>query len=121
MMPAFAMRRAYDRVPVHVEVTFESEHNFYTGISNDISEGGVFVASFMPPPVGTMVELSLTLPGSTEVFRAMGIVRWVREYKGSSYGHPAGCGIEWVDLCDRALVLVHRFINSRETILYETV
>ena len=113
------MRRLHERVPLTVEVTLESEHNFYTGVSNDISEGGVFVASYMPPPVGSMVELSLMLPGSSEAFTMMGIVRWVRDIKAACEGYPAGCGIEWVDVSEPAMRLIQRFVHQRETILYE--
>ena len=116
---AAVQRRAHVRAPLEVEVTLESEHNFYTGISNDISEGGVFVATHTPPPVGAAVELSLVLPGSAEEFAIVGRVCWVRDLDAACEGCPPGCGIEWVQISPAAVALIQRFVSRRDTILYD--
>ena len=64
----------------HVEANLgaTTESNFYVGFSGEISQGGVFVATYNILPKGTRVELLVTLPGnlSTEV---RGTVRFVRD------------------------------------------
>ncbi len=112
-------RRIHARVPLQVAVSLASDHNFYTGITNDISEGGLFVATYMPPPRGTFVDVELTLPYSDQPFRVTGIVRWIRELDACCDGMPPGCGIEWLDVEPAVMVVIGQFITERDTLLYE--
>ena len=109
-------RRAL-RVPHEVEVTLESDHNFFTGVTSNLSEGGVFIATANPPAIGSEVGFELVLGG--ERFLVLGVVRWVRDERAASSGAPAGCGVKWVHLEDGALDAIHRFIGVRETDFYE--
>jgi uncharacterized protein (TIGR02266 family) len=112
-------QRQHPRVPLHVEVTMESEHNFYTGITDNISEGGIFIACDPPPGSGTDVAFDLSLGGSEQKYPIEGVVCWVRSDRMSSEGMPAGCGIRWKTLPDEALLAIKRFIKGRETLFYE--
>jgi uncharacterized protein (TIGR02266 family) len=105
------------RVPLEVEVTLQSDHNFFAGIANNVSEGGIFVATVTPPPVGSEVGFELVLGG--ERFLVVGVVRWVRDEHAASQGAPAGCGVKWVHLEDGALEAIHHFIDVRQTDFYE--
>ena len=110
-------QRRAARVPLEVEVTLESDHNFFTGVANNLSEGGIFVATPNPPPVGSELGFELLLGG--ERFLVMGVVRWVRDERAASAGAPAGCGVKWVHLEDGALDAIQRFVDIRETDFYE--
>src|SRR5947209_1518201 len=89
--------RLHERAPIEVGVHMSSVSNFYAGISNDISQGGVFVASTEPPPVGSLIEVVLTMPNSKTPYRAHGVVRWVRGAADvTEHGGPMGCGIQWL-------------------------
>jgi uncharacterized protein (TIGR02266 family) len=105
------------RVPLQVEVTLESDHNFFAGIANNVSEGGLFVATTSPPPVGTEVGFELVLGG--ERFLVMGVVRWVRDEGAASSGAPAGCGVKWVNLEEGTLAAIQHFVEVRQTDFYE--
>jgi uncharacterized protein (TIGR02266 family) len=109
--------RQHRRVDLHVEITLESESNFYAGVSNNVSEGGVFVATHAAPPVGATVTLSLSLPG-TGRFALAGVVRWVREDE-VCHGSVPGCGIQWTELPPDARMAIERFVRSRDTELYD--
>lgn len=113
------MNRLHERAPLEIEVTLESEHNFYCGITNDISEGGVFVATYQPPEVGTIVEIELALPTSGHVFRVLGEVRWLRDVNAACEGCPPGCGVRFVELDARAQAAIAEFVRQRDTVLYE--
>ena len=54
-------RRQHTRVQLQTEIHLTSESNFYTGLSNDISEGGVFVATHQLESVGTELEMEFSL------------------------------------------------------------
>jgi len=43
-MPAAEARRAHVRHDVELEVSLESESNFYMGLTENLSEGGLFIA-----------------------------------------------------------------------------
>ena len=110
--------RAHLRVPLSVEVSLESENNFYTGLTDNISEGGVFVATHTPPPRGTHVEFELVL-GDGARFPIEGEVCWTRDLRASSPDAPAGCGIRWLRISDAALQAVSAFIHARGTLFYD--
>ena len=110
-------QRQAPRVPLVVEVTLESEHNFFAGVANNVSEGGIFVAMNHPPAVGSEVGFELLLGG--ERFLVMGVVCWVRDERAASQDAPAGCGVKWVHLEDGALEAIHHFIDVRQTDFYE--
>jgi uncharacterized protein (TIGR02266 family) len=109
--------RNHPRIPLEVEVTLESEHNFYTGISQNISEGGIFVATIHPPPLGSAVSFQLLL--ENQRFQVHGTVVWVRHEIAAQSHAPAGCGIRWAKCEDGMLEAVRRFADMRETEFYE--
>jgi uncharacterized protein (TIGR02266 family) len=112
-------RRAHERALLEVEVTLESENNFYAGITNDVSEGGVFVATVVPLPVGASVALTLRLGGEGPSWDVTGEVRWIRELEAACEGYPPGCGIRWRFIPDEALAAIRAFVAERDTILFD--
>jgi uncharacterized protein (TIGR02266 family) len=102
--------RQHARFPLEVQVALKSKHNFYTGTSKDLSEGGLFVAIDPPPPIGTEVGFKLILGGETFLF--VGTVIWHRA-AGPDPKKPAGCGIKWLTLEDGALEAIRRFVEVR--------
>lgn len=110
-------RRRNDRVKATVEVSLSSEHNFYTGFTQDISEGGVFVAGIDTLPIGTEVEFDLKLGRGT--VRVTGVVRWVR-VQSEYVEAPAGMGLEFRDLHPAAAQKINDFIAAkRDAIFYD--
>jgi uncharacterized protein (TIGR02266 family) len=105
------------RVPLEVVVTLESDHNFFSGVANNLSEGGIFIATAHPPQIGSEVGFELVLGG--ERFLVMGVVRWVRDERAASSGAPAGCGVKWVNLEEGTLAAIQHFVEVRETDFYE--
>ncbi|MSP59168.1 MAG: TIGR02266 family protein [Myxococcales bacterium] len=111
--------RSHERVAIEIAVNMESENNFFAGITDNISEGGVFVATLMPPPRGSVIEMNLTLPGLDRAFSVRGVVCWIRDLEASIEGAPPGCGIRWMEMSRDALLAIHRFVQHRDTILFD--
>jgi Tfp pilus assembly protein PilZ len=111
-------RRVHPRWELHTVVDLQSDDNLYTGLSNDVSAGGIFVATLDTPPIGTEVQIKVTLLDGT-VLDLTGVTRWVRGIRDASHGLPAGCGIEWHDLPAEALVSLMRFAQQRDPLFYE--
>jgi len=118
-MPSPADRRLEPRFAVAVAVTFESEHNFYTGLTSDLSGGGLFVATHLIRPVGERVQLRLTLPTYREPIDAITEVRWVRAMALSGGGGEAGMGLKFLQLAPPAKEAIKAFLKQRESLYFD--
>jgi len=110
--------RASHRVALAVDIHLASDSHFFSGLSGDISEGGLFLSTYRSLPVGSCVEIELSLPGAIEPVHARGEVRWVRDH---STGQPQGVGIAFDHLEDADRERVHRFCTMRPALYYEDV
>lgn len=111
-------RRAHQRLPLKASVTWNSETNFYTGFTDDISEGGIFVATYSVASRGAQIMLEFTLPDDKERICVLAEVRWLREYNPASDVNP-GMGLEFVNLSDEDKQRIQAFIKNRETLFYD--
>jgi uncharacterized protein (TIGR02266 family) len=113
-------KRVHERhaVELEIEIDSASDHNFYAGITLDLSEGGVFVATHLERAIGTRVELALRLPGSSEPLRCAGEVRWTRAYNESSDA-PPGLGIRFVAVEPVVQEAIQRFLAERAPMFYD--
>lgn len=111
-------RRAHVRYAVELDISINSEHNFYAGLVENFSAGGVFIATHLVKPVGEHLDLSIHLPDSEQPIRLVGEVRWVREYhEGTNV--PPGMGVRFVDLDPTAEEQISRFLATREPLFYD--
>lgn len=96
-----------------------SEHNFWTGLTMNISEGGVFVATHEILPTGSLVGLHLELPRAPHRIMTLGEVRWSRAYTGND-DVPPGLGIQFVGLDEASALAIRKFVTTiREPLLFE--
>ena len=112
-------RRGAERVSAEIEIGFQSESNFYSGFSENISEGGVFVATYHKHKLGDRHRVLLTLPGLEQPIEVSVEVRWVREADPVHDVKP-GYGLQFVELTDAARETIERFVRKRAPMFYET-
>jgi uncharacterized protein (TIGR02266 family) len=112
------VRREHERFSVDLEVNVFSESNFYAGLAENLSAGGLFIATHKRQLVGSKIELSLRMPDSEEVFQIVGEVRWVRVYNEHSDTSP-GLGIRFNDLPPGAEAAINRFLGQREPLFFD--
>jgi uncharacterized protein (TIGR02266 family) len=113
-----SVRREHARFSVDLEVSLGSEHNFYAGLAENLSAGGVFVATHRMQKVGSKIDLSLRMPESVETFQLVGEVRWVRVYNEQS-DTPPGLGIRFADLAPEVTAAINRFLGQREPLFFD--
>jgi len=114
--PAHAQdQRRSPRADLSADVSLFSETHFFAGISQDVSEGGVFVATHQLRPVGTELDLTFTLPTNHEV-RTRGVVRWTRE---SSDDSSPGIGVQFLALSSGDLAEIRKFLKHRPPLVWE--
>jgi Tfp pilus assembly protein PilZ len=102
---------------VEVNVSLVSEHNFYVGQTRRMDSGGVFIATAMPPPIGTRLQVRLGLADGRKI-DLEGEVAFVREKSATIGRQPTGCGVRLFGLPGWAIDAVERFILARQPIVY---
>jgi uncharacterized protein (TIGR02266 family) len=112
------VRREHERYSVELEVNVFNESNFYAGLAENLSAGGLFIATHKLQKVGSKIELSLRMPDSEEVFQIVGEVRWVRLYNEHSDTSP-GLGIRFKELPPGAAAAINRFLGQREPLFFD--
>jgi hypothetical protein len=84
----------YRAAPVRPE-----DRRYLLGIADNVSLGGLFIATPRPFPVGTLVFLDLYPGGDTAAkpFSARAVVRWRQIWRG-----PRGMGLQFFELSNLA-------------------
>lgn len=83
----------------------------YADLSTNISERGIFIKNFAPPPIGTLVTLTVTLPeewGSLPLEIA-GRVAWI---DSGDDPHKRGMGIEFLSVRADSLPIIEYFVRE---------
>lgn len=111
-------RRNTARIDAEFDVDMTSEHNFFQGFSEDLSEGGVFIATYQARRLGEHLAISFRLPGDDTPIRAVVEVRWLRE------GHPEadippGIGASFIDITPDDRARIEHFVKHRAPMFFE--
>ncbi len=102
---------------VEVNVSLVSEHNFYVGQTRRMDSGGVFIATAMPPAIGTRLQVRLGLADGRKL-DLEGEVAFVREKSATIGRQPTGCGVRLRGVPGWAVDVIDRFILARQPIVY---
>jgi uncharacterized protein (TIGR02266 family) len=108
----------HPRFTVDLDVTLASDHNFYAGCAENLSAGGIFVATHKLLPVGEVMRLSIRLPGQDTAVEGSGEVRWVREYSERS-NVPPGLGLRFLELAPGGVETIERFLQNRDPLFFD--
>src|SRR5262245_43766441 len=112
--------RASERFDLEVKVDLESDHNFYTGLTQNISAGGLFIATHHLRRIGDRISLKFTLPGSDNPVTVETEVRWIRENSALQRADGGtGMGVRFMNLSPEASAAINAFIESRESLYYD--
>ena len=91
-------RRASPRADIVVRVNYQNVDSLFSEFARNINDGGIFVETDTPQPIGTNVELEFKLPGADQPIKVVGnVVRSVSADQVESDG-IAGMGIEFENL-----------------------
>ncbi len=105
-------RRGFARHRARFVVRFETVQEFVLQYAANISAGGVFVATEVPPPMDTIVTVVLELPGTGQPVSARGqIVHRVSPEEAQARGTDAGAGVQFIDADDAFREAIDRAID----------
>jgi uncharacterized protein (TIGR02266 family) len=107
-------QRSLERLRVDVELSVWSESHFYAGLTDDVSQTGLFVATYRPLRPGESILLRVQLFG--ESIEVEGVIRWRR---AASEHAPPGVGVGLGDLPANARRLIDAFCAERPPIYYD--
>ncbi len=111
-------RRQHLRATYKASINLTSESNFYTGFTDDLSEGGLFVATHNTILRGNIADIEFMLPDDDNPISVQGEVRWVREYRPENDA-PPGMGLKFINLSDSVRQRITNFVKVRDTIFYD--
>lgn len=108
-------RRSSPRIAIDAELGFESDTNFFTGFAEDLSDGGLFIATYKLLPIGRELTVTFGLPEGREITADARVV-WVREAHGDV---APGIGVRFRQLAEDDLEAILRFIEERPPVFYD--
>ncbi len=114
----YASRREHIRIPTTVEVSVASDHNFFLGFSENISEGGLFIATHHLMPIGTMLDLTISAEPELPTTTVSCEVRWKRDVNDLTSDCEPGMGVRFVNLSPDLEAAILRFIAVRREALF---
>ena len=112
--------RVHDRrdIEAEIELSQESDHNFYAGFTENISSGGLFVATRDLKPIGTIMEINFSVPGHDAKVTTRAEVRWQRLEQSGADSMP-GIGVRFLDLDPAAAQAINDFLGKRDSLFYD--
>jgi uncharacterized protein (TIGR02266 family) len=112
--------RASERYDLEVKVDLESDHNFYTGLTQNISAGGLFIATHALRKIGDRITLKFLMPGSDQPITVETEVRWLRENTALMRTEGGtGMGVRFINLSAEASAAISSFLQSRDSLFYD--
>jgi uncharacterized protein (TIGR02266 family) len=112
--------RVAERFDLEVKVDLESDHNFYTGLTQNISAGGLFIATHQLRRIGDRIKIKFTLPGSDVSLDVETEVRWIRENSSlHRVDGSTGMGVRFINLSPEASQAVQTFLQNRDSLYYD--
>lgn len=114
-----AVRNDLPRAGIEANIGATTESNFFVGFSGEISEGGVFIATYTSLERGQPVTVTVTLPGGFET-KVNGIVRFTRDPLDFAADSEPGIGVQFESgLPHDTRELILRFIRKRAPMFYD--
>ncbi len=91
-------RRASPRADIVVRVNYQNVDSLFSEFARNINDGGIFIETETPQPIGTNIELEFKLPGADLPIKVVGnVVRSISADQAESDA-IAGMGIEFENL-----------------------
>jgi uncharacterized protein (TIGR02266 family) len=108
-MSSVNKRRAL-RLHHEIPVAYRSVGSFLSDWATNISQGGLFINTRNPLPVGTAVKILVHLPGSSFPFELDGRVTRVTEFDNRANMVP-GMGVQFTDIDDARRREIEEFVE----------
>jgi len=106
--PSRSDRRRSEREDLKIPVDYSAVDAFFSEFTTNVNEGGMFIATETPSPLGTEVALEFRLPDLERPVNVAGRVAWISDGKGDS---PVGMGIEFHQLVPEVRATINNLVR----------
>ncbi|MFW5878473.1 MAG: TIGR02266 family protein [Myxococcota bacterium] len=110
-------QRLLPRARLDCEVDLGTDSNFYAGFAQNVSAGGLFVATFDLLPVGSEVDLCFSLPSERRI-STRAVVKWIRDSNALTPDVWPGMGLQFQGLDPSASEAIESFVREREPLFF---
>jgi type IV pilus assembly protein PilZ len=105
-------RRSSPRADIVVRVNYQTVDSLFSEFARNINDGGIFVETETPQPVGTNIELEFKLPGADRPIEVVGnVVRSIGADQAGPDG-TVGMGIEFENLDSEVRQQINEIIKK---------
>ena len=108
---SFPERRKYPRIRLITKVAHIHGDRFHYFCSRDLSIGGIFLDTEHPYPLGTKLELELSLPDIADKIKILGEVVRIEPPEARQEGKSPGMGIQFYDMDNDTKAMLADFIG----------
>lgn len=91
-------RRRFDRVPVEIEIRYETADGFFQDYIRNLSLGGIFIETSKPLPTNTKLKVQFSLPEMSDPIVADGVVVHTLRVGQARNPSVSGMGIRFSEL-----------------------
>jgi len=105
-------RRASPRADVVIRVNYQTVDSLFSEFARNINDGGVFIETDAPQPIGTNIELEFKLPGADRPVEVIGNVVRSVGVDQIAPNEIAGMAIEFENLSSDARQQINEIIQK---------
>jgi len=108
-------KRTDPRAAIELNVAYKKVNAFFSDYTRNISQGGTFIGTPSPLPIGTVFLFQMKVPYMADALRLTGVVRWIVEQAdaGKDPDRPdPGMGIEFQYANDDERKAVHGLVED---------
>ncbi len=106
--------RKTHRTPIAIQVNYHAVDNFLRNFVDDLSTGGMFIATQEPFEPGTQLILEFMLPGHNYPIRVKAEVMWNRTR--TSTNQIRGMGVKFIDLSASAEDKINAIVKKLSSV-----
>jgi uncharacterized protein (TIGR02266 family) len=102
--------RKAPRVEVTLRMAVGTDADIGVGVTENLSQTGLFLACASTRPLGTRLALHISHPALEGPLKLSGVVRWIRPADPQAR-FPKGMGIEFEQLSDEERTILARLVE----------
>lgn len=108
-------KRHFERHRIHFQLVYDDGSSFNAGVVRDVSEGGLFLETALPLPVGSLVTIAAVDGAGKDLGELVAqVVRSVPYDPDAQLVSAAGMGLEFRDVDDTARARIGDIIRAIE-------
>ena len=98
---------------VRIQLRYPDEATFIQRFSPNVTRGGIFLASRVPHPTGTVMAFEVAIMQGPPLLAGTGKVTWVREFNPNEPQRAHGMGVQFLQVAPDTKPMLDRLIEHK--------